>query len=136
MRHQFLSRLWQETMESLHQRFEASDSERECKLVRVLEAMESQREQHRTEVRTTVDNLTRLQSDLTELAAAVAEIVHGKGELVKLQASLADNLRLLRDGAYRSSAAWADGGDPPDHGPLSTQHGRPRLRRAAHDRAA
>ena len=103
-RHQFLSRLWQETMESLHQRFEASDSERERKLVRVLEAMESQREQHRTEVRTTVDNLTRLQSDLTELAAAVAEIVHGKGELVKLQASLADNLRLLRETGHIDQA--------------------------------
>ncbi len=103
-RHQFLSGLWQHTMEALHQRFEASDTERERKLVRVLEAMEGQRDQHRTEVRATVDNLTRLQSDLTELAAALAEIVHGKGELVKLQAGLADNLRLLRETGHLDQA--------------------------------
>ena len=84
-------------MESLHKRFETNDAERERKLMLLLESMESQREQHRTEVRTTVDQVTRLQSDLAELAAAITEIVQGKGELVKLEASLADNLRLLRE---------------------------------------
>ncbi len=96
-RHTFLTDLWQQTMESLHQRFEASDSERERKLVKVLEAMELQREQHRSDVLTTVEHVTRLQTDLTELAGAMAEVAHGKGELVKLQASLADNMRLLRE---------------------------------------
>ncbi|HVU88099.1 MAG TPA: MotA/TolQ/ExbB proton channel family protein [Pirellulales bacterium] len=96
-RHTFLTDLWQQTMESLHQRFEASDNERERKLVKVLEAMELQREQHRADVLTTVEHVTRLQTDLTELAAAIADVVHGKGELVKLQASLADNVRLLRE---------------------------------------
>ncbi|HEY4312670.1 MAG TPA: MotA/TolQ/ExbB proton channel family protein [Pirellulales bacterium] len=96
-RHQLLTQLWQEAMESLHQRFEVNDTERERKLVRVLETMESQRDQHRTEVRATVDQVTRLQTNLTELAAAVTEVVQGKGELIKLQASLADNMRLLRE---------------------------------------
>jgi biopolymer transport protein ExbB/TolQ len=96
-RHTYLTDLWQQTMESLHQRFEASDSERERKLVKVLEAMESHREQHRNDVLTTVEHVTRLQTDLAELAGALAEVVHGKGELIKLQASLADNMRLLRE---------------------------------------
>ena len=92
-RHQVLTQLWQQTMEASHKRFEASDAERERKLLRVLEAMELSREQHRAEVKATVEHVTRMQADLGELAAAVAEIVHGKGELVKLQASLAENLR-------------------------------------------
>lgn len=96
-RHQYLTQLWQQTMESLHQRFETNDSERERKLLVLLEAMDKQREQHRTEVKMTVDQVTRLQADLAELAAGVAEVVRGKGELVKLEASLADNLRLLRE---------------------------------------
>jgi len=96
-RHQLLTQLWQQTMESLHARFETNDNERERKLLRLLEAMDAQRAEHRTEVRATVEQVTRLQTDLTELAAAITELVHGKGELVKLEASLADNLRLLRE---------------------------------------
>jgi len=103
-RHQFLTQLWQQSMETLHERFEASDTERERKLIRLLETMEAQREQHRTDVRTTVEQVTRLQSDLTELAAAIAEVVHGKGELVKLQASLAENLALLRESGHLDQA--------------------------------
>lgn len=96
-RHQLLTHLWQQTMESLHKRFETNDTERERKLMVLLEAMESQREQHRTEVRSTVEQVTHLQTDLAELAAAITEIVQGKGELIKLESSLADNLRLLRE---------------------------------------
>ena len=103
-RHQVLTQLWQQTMEASHKRFEASDAERERKLLRVLEAMELSREQHRAEVKATVEHVTRMQADLGELAAAVAEIVHGKGELVKLQASLAENLRLLRETGHMDQA--------------------------------
>jgi biopolymer transport protein ExbB/TolQ len=96
-RHQVLTQLWHQTMEALYQRFETNDAERERKLMRVLETMEAQRNEHRHAVHTTVEQVTRLQTELAELAAAVTEVVHGKGELVKLEASLADNLRLLRE---------------------------------------
>jgi hypothetical protein len=96
-RHQALTQLWHQTMEALYKRFETNDAEREKKLMRVLETMELQRNEHRNAVHVTVEQVARLQSELAELAAAVTEMVHGKAEFVKLEASLADNLRLLRE---------------------------------------
>ena len=50
---------------------------------------------------------SRLQGELTTLATAVGELVHGKAELVKLESSLADNLRLLRETGQLDQAVHA-----------------------------
>ena len=65
--------------------------------MRLLEAMESSREKHRVEMQTTMDHVSSLQADFARFVEALSGIAQGDGELVKLQATLADNLQVLRE---------------------------------------
>lgn len=94
---QWQAQVWVEALEKLEGRFEASDAEREKRLLRLLDALEVHHKEHRMHVQSTVDQMSTLKTDLGRLAEALHGIAHGEGELVKLQSVLTDNLRMLRE---------------------------------------
>ena len=84
-------------LKTVQQRFETHDAQRERQLVQMLETMEMNQKEHRKEVQTTVDQVATLKVDFARLVEALSGISQGESELIKLQASLADNLRLLAE---------------------------------------
>jgi biopolymer transport protein ExbB/TolQ len=88
---------WRQALESLERRFEAHQAQRDSQLARVLETIQSERALQRAEVRTSVEQLAALQSDFARLVEGLIAVTESKGEVVKLQAALAENLRLLRE---------------------------------------
>ena len=103
-RQQIQSQLWEQTLAEAHQRFIAGEAERQNRLERVLEAMTDTREAHRAEVSQTVHQVATLQADFSRLVESLSGLVETKGEVVKLQAVLADNLRLLRESSQMDQA--------------------------------
>lgn len=91
------AQLWEQALARLEQRFEAGDREREKRLLRALEVIEVRREEHRHAVQTTSDQLGGLRNDFAQLVQGLSSIADGEGKLVALQASLADNLRVIRE---------------------------------------
>ncbi len=94
-RQQWQAQLWEEALRTVQQRFEAHDADRERQLVQLLEAMETHQRQNRAEIQVTVEQLSNLKGDFGRLVEALSGIAQGEGELIRLQASLAENLRLL-----------------------------------------
>ena len=91
------SQLWVEALEKLQERFEANDAAREQRLMRVLETMDKHRKEHRQGVQETLDQVSAVKADFTQLVNALVGIANGERELVHVQSALADNLRLLRE---------------------------------------
>jgi biopolymer transport protein ExbB/TolQ len=94
-RQQWQSQLWEQALRTIQERFEAHDTQRERQLVQMLEAMDVHQKQNRLEVQATVDQVSHLKTDFARLVEALSGIAQGEGELVRLQASLAENLRVL-----------------------------------------
>jgi hypothetical protein len=94
---QWQAQLWVESLEKLQERFAANDQERETRLLRVLEAMDKQRKDSRTQLQETVDQVSGVKAEFAKLVASLSGIAQGERELVHVQSALADNLRLLRE---------------------------------------
>jgi biopolymer transport protein ExbB/TolQ len=94
---QWQAQLWVEALEKLEGRFEANDENREKRLARLLESVETHRKAHKGEVQATAQLLSDVRTDLSKLVTELAAVAHGGGDLVRLQSALADNLRLLRE---------------------------------------
>jgi biopolymer transport protein ExbB/TolQ len=88
---------WEQSLERLEVRYAANHGEQEQRLLRVLDTMQQERELQRSEVRSTVQDVTKLQAEFGRLVEGLTAVVDSKGEVVKLQSLLADNLRLLRE---------------------------------------
>jgi hypothetical protein len=101
---QWQAQVWVESLEKLEQRFETNDAGREIRLTRVLESMEAQRAEHRGQTQSATQQLADVKENLSRLVAELAAVGHGEGELLRLQSSLADNLRLLRETAQIDEA--------------------------------
>ncbi len=101
---QIQAQQWQTAMQKLEQRFEANDVEREKRLLRALESMETARQEHRQQLQESADRVASLQAELAELVAPLAGISHSKGQLIELESALAENLRLLRETAQIDQA--------------------------------
>jgi hypothetical protein len=91
------SKVWVEALEKLEERFESNDLNREERSLRLLEAIDSHRTDHRALAQGAEQQMAALTVELAKLVEELGSVFAGKGELVKLQASLADNLRLLND---------------------------------------
>jgi biopolymer transport protein ExbB/TolQ len=91
------SRVWVEALEKLEARFEANDQQREQRSLRLLQALEQQASEQRVVSQSSGQQLADLTGEMGRLVEQLTGIFAGKGELVKLQASLADNLKLLHD---------------------------------------
>ncbi len=89
--------LWEKALFDAQQRFDEGESQREGRLNRVLHSMESERELHRNEVRTSVEQVAALQTDFARLVEQLGSVTKDKGEIMHLQSTLAENLRLLRE---------------------------------------
>jgi len=91
------AQIWTEALERIEQRFEANDAQREQRLARVLETFESQRGDHVERMSETTRQLTAARQDMSQLVSEWAAIARGQGELVGVQNTLAENLRLLHE---------------------------------------
>jgi biopolymer transport protein ExbB/TolQ len=96
-RQQTQAALWEQALERTHERFAAHDAQREQRLAGVLDAIARERELAHSEVRATVEQVAALQADFARLVESLSTVADSKGEVVKLQAILSDNLRLLRE---------------------------------------
>ena len=91
------SQVWEETILRMQKRFEESDAEREKRLLRVLEAMETDRNTHHAQMKGTIDETIKLRGDFARLTQTLAGLLNDEGKLLELQNTLAANLRLLRE---------------------------------------
>jgi biopolymer transport protein ExbB/TolQ len=89
--------VWEQSLGRLESRFSASQGEHEQRLVQVLQSMQQERELHRCEIQASVRDVATLQQEFARLVDSLTAVVDSKGEIVRLQALLADNLRLLRE---------------------------------------
>ncbi len=89
--------IWEQSLARLESHFAASQGEHEQRLIQVLQSMQQERELHRSEVRSSVQDVAGLQHEFARLVDSLTAVVDSKGEIMKLQALLADNLRLLRE---------------------------------------
>ena len=96
-RHEAQAAIWEQALGQLQERFDANESARENRLVAVLESMQSERELQRSEVHASLETAASLQAELAQLVDGLSRVLESKGEVVKLQAALSDNLRLLRE---------------------------------------
>ncbi|HTM55679.1 MAG TPA: MotA/TolQ/ExbB proton channel family protein [Pirellulales bacterium] len=88
---------WLESLEKLEGRFETNDAEREKRLARLLATMDAQRSEHRGQMQASAEQLAALQADFARMAGELAGVASGERDLVRLQASLAENLKILRE---------------------------------------
>ncbi len=91
------SAIWEQALVTLQERFETNESARENGLAAVLESMQSERELQRSEVHVSVEQVSSLHTEFARLVEDLTRVFQSKGEVVKLQAILSDNLRLLRE---------------------------------------
>ncbi len=89
--------VWEQSLGRLESRFSAGQGEHEQRLVQVLQSMQQERELHRAEIQASVQDVAKLQHEFARLVDSLTAVVDSKGEIVKLQSLLADNLRLLRE---------------------------------------
>lgn len=101
---QWQAQVWVEALEKLEERFEKNDAQREGRLVRLLEGMETQRKEARGQLKESGEQLAAVRGEMSRLAQDLTGLVQGSGDLVRLQATLSDNLRLLRDSAQIDQA--------------------------------
>ena len=91
------AQIWEQSLVKVHERFEQSDAAREQKLNRLTEETQSQRTEHKAAMQGLLAQIAGVQSHFAKLTETLANISKGEGELVKLQGSLTDNVRALRE---------------------------------------
>jgi biopolymer transport protein ExbB/TolQ len=98
------SKIWVEALEKLETRFETNDQMREERSLRLLESLELHRADHRAVAQAAEAQWSALTGELGKVVEQLAGVFADKGELVKLQASLADNLKLLHETQHMDQA--------------------------------
>jgi biopolymer transport protein ExbB/TolQ len=91
------AQVWLEALEKLEERFESNDTDREKRLARLLDSIETHRKEHRGQTQAAAGQLSEVKAELARLTGDLSGILRDGNELVRLQSSLADNLRLLRE---------------------------------------
>jgi biopolymer transport protein ExbB/TolQ len=91
------AQLWEESLTKIHQHFEHADAQREKKLLQLLGELQTGREQHKTQIEGMSGQIASLHAHLAKFVEALAGLLQGEGELVRLQSTLATNLRLLEE---------------------------------------
>lgn len=88
---------WQTALAQLQQRHEAFDAAREERVKQILSLGDARQDQHLTRIHSALEQALTLRGEVSELVKALGSIARGEGKLVELQASLADNLRVLHE---------------------------------------
>lgn len=88
---------WGKAIELVQQRHEAYDVQREDRLKQVLTQIDSRQEKLTTHVSGTLEKSVALRHDFNQVITALQNIAGSEERLVELQATLAENLRVLRE---------------------------------------
>jgi biopolymer transport protein ExbB/TolQ len=88
---------WREALEILRERHEAYDAGLEERLRQTLALVDSRQDQHMAQIQMMLERAVSVRDDLTGLMKTLESIARGEGKLVELQASLTENLRVLRE---------------------------------------
>jgi biopolymer transport protein ExbB/TolQ len=91
------AQIWEQSLVKVHERFEQSDALREQKMQRIVEESSAQRTEHKAHVQGLLVQISGVQTHFAKLTETLAGLLRGEGELVKLQGTLADNVRTLRE---------------------------------------
>jgi hypothetical protein len=87
---------WSKLIAHQHERDDAHESRREERLRQLLDGFASQRVEHQTRMQLTVDQIAALQKNLAQLTQTLSSVLSGEHQLLSLQKSLAENLRILQ----------------------------------------
>lgn len=96
-RQQTESAAWTRAMESLQQRHESLEAKTDSRVVGMLNQIETRQNQHLANIEKTLQSVSQLREDFREIGRTLQHISHGQGNLVNLQQSLTDNLRVLHE---------------------------------------
>lgn len=87
---------WLQLISHQHQRDQAHEEQREERLRKLLDGFATQRAEHQSKMQVTVEQVDALQHNLGHLAQTMAGVLSGEQQLLSLQRSLAENLRVLQ----------------------------------------
>lgn len=88
---------WTQALETLHSRHESYDAVREERLRQILEAIGERQDRFMEQIHGAIDKAAMLRGDFAEVVKTVQGIAKGEGRLIELQATLADNLRVIHE---------------------------------------
>lgn len=88
---------WTQALETLHSRHESYDAVREERLRQILEAIGERQDRFMEQIHGAIDKAAMLRGDFSEVVKTVQGIAKGEGRLIELQATLADNLRVIHE---------------------------------------
>jgi len=101
---------WEETLGALQERHEDYDAQREERLRQIIGIVDARQDKHMAQLQSALDRAADFRHELSDFLKALNAISRGEGKLVELQASLAENLRVLHqthqiDGALHGLTA-------------------------------
>jgi len=95
---------WTKALDVLQQRHETLDTKSDTRLVNLLTQIETRQDQHLANIEKTLQSVSLLRDDFKEIGRTLQNISHGEGNLINLQQSLTDNLRVLHETAQIDDA--------------------------------
>lgn len=101
---QWQSQLWIEALEQFERRCEANDTQRDARLAKVLGGLETFGQQQHRAAETTVAQIADVKADVSRLINELGAIFQGESELIRLQATLSENLRLIEQSQHFDQA--------------------------------
>lgn len=96
-RQQHETAAWTKALDILQQRHEALETKSDNRLVNLLSQIEARQNLHLVNIEKTLQTVSLLRDDFKEIGRTLHSISHSEGNLVHLQQSLADNLRVLHE---------------------------------------
>jgi biopolymer transport protein ExbB/TolQ len=87
---------WTRLIAHQQQREEAHEAQREERLKKLLDGFASQKAEHQSRLQVTVDQIDAVQKNMGQLTQTLSGVLAGEHQLLGLQKSLADNLRILQ----------------------------------------
>ena len=95
---------WTRALDVLQQRHESLDTKSDNRLVNLLTQIETRQNQHLANIEKTLQSVSLLRDDFQEIGRTLQNISHGEGNLINLQQSLTNNLRVLHETAQIDDA--------------------------------
>jgi biopolymer transport protein ExbB/TolQ len=87
---------WSRLIAHQHERDEAHEQHREERLKKLLDGFANQRVEHQSRLQLTVDQIDAVQKNLAQFTQMLSGVLAGEHQLLGLQKSLAENLRVLQ----------------------------------------
>jgi hypothetical protein len=88
---------WTRALDVLNNRHESYDAVREERLRQMLDVIDERQEKFMNHVHKTLEKAVAIRDDFGGMVQTLHEIAHGEGQLVEMQSSLAENLRLIHE---------------------------------------